>query len=82
MVNIFYNTVMFGYIMTTWLLKDYLSASNSNTQLKALQQLISGFRVDKQPILEPQALSFIKRRVNSGREFNTEDIKVSTRQNQ
>lgn len=55
---------MFGYIMTTWLRKDYLSASNSNTQLKALQQLISGFIVDKQPILEPQALSFIKRRVN------------------
>lgn len=51
-------------LSVTRILADYYSSSNCDIQLKAPQRaLISGCRVDKQPILELGALRFIRRRL-------------------
>lgn len=52
------------HLSVTRMLADYYSSSNCDIQLKAPQRaLISGCRVDKQPILELGALCFIRRRL-------------------
>lgn len=52
------------HLSVTRKLADYYSSSNCDIQLKAPQRaLISGCRVDKQPILELGAVCFISRRL-------------------